>query len=274
MAVASKRGGEWLAAVTEAAAYRPLGAATRARMAAADDGYKGYDPHSVEAANQALGTPAAFYRVMGAAQRELEAPACLMRLTWSVEEAGRALAAMRAELDADPAFEESAASYLAEFDPERHHLFLAYDPDHETPVGYVRWQCALSIYPDGGEAAALDDTAFDRQARLILSIYPELFYVRPSHRARRVGGALAGAIQAEVEAHLTDLLAAMREAQFPGPLALVFFAEVESEGGGKLIEAIAQTLETDIAERHAAGAYGADAPPIEVSLEHRAKQTP
>lgn len=273
MTTGSERGRYWLDAVTGAAPYRALGAATRARMAA-DDGYRGYEAHSVEDANQALGTPAAFYRVMGAEDGELNAPTCLMRLTWSAEEVSAALAALRGDMDADPTFEESAAAYLSEFDPARHHLFVAYDPDTERPVGYVRWQCALAPYPEGEAAEALDAADYDGRARLILSIYPELFYVRPSFRERRIGGALAGAIQAEVATHVGDVLAAMRAAGFPGPLALVFFAEVESEGGSKLIEAIAQSLDTDIAARHAAGDYGADVPPIEVSLEHRAKQVP
>jgi len=268
----NSRAGHWYQAVTSATAYRPVGSATRARMAARD-GYQGYDAHSVEA-NQALGTPAAYYRVMGADPADLQQPACLMRLTWDGGEAAKALTAMRAELDADPKFEESAATYLAEFDPARHHLFIAYDPAREVPVGYVRWQCGLSIFPDGEAAARLDDAAFDAQARLILSIYPELFYVRPSFRDRRVGGALAGAIQGEMAAYVGDVLAAMREANFPGALALVFFAEVESEGGSKLIEAIAQSLQSDITARHANGDYGDDVPPIEVSLEHREKQTP
>ncbi|MBP5856571.1 hypothetical protein KAJ83_06100 [Marivibrio halodurans] len=275
MSSTTDRGSSWLAAVTGAAPYRGVGAATRARMAA-DDGYRGYEAHSIEDANQALGTPAAYYRVMGAEESELDQPACLMRLTWSETEAAGVLAALRGELDADPTFEESAAAYLAEFDPARHHLFVAHDPETERPVGYVRWQCALSIYPDGSdgpdgeEAASLDAVTYDACARLILSIYPELFYVRPSFRERRIGGALAGAIQAEIATHVEDVLKAMRAAGFPGALALVFYAEVESEGGSKLIEAIAQSLEQDIATRN----QGRDLPPIEVSLEHREKQTP
>lgn len=252
----------WLDAVLAAEGYKPLGAATRARMAAAD----GYDPHSYRDANEALGTPAAFYRVMGGAEAELEETACLMRLTWKTSEATAALAALRADLDADPAFEESAAAYLEGFDPETHHLFIAYDPESEAPVGYVRWQCALSPYPDGDEVS-------QEEPRLILSVYPELFYVRPAHRDRRIGAALAGAIQSEVASHVGDVLAGMAAAGFPGPLTIVFFAEVESEGGAKLIEAVATALDQDLTARHAAGDYGPNVPPIEVSLEHREKQT-
>ncbi|MEQ8602375.1 MAG: hypothetical protein RIB45_03580 [Marivibrio sp.] len=263
MAASDPKGpGAWLAAVQAAAGFKPLGAATRSRMAAAD----GYDPYSRRAANEALGTPAAFYRVMGGAPEELDETACLMRLTLKAAEAAAALAALRADLDADPAFEESAAAYLDGFDPQTHHLFIAYAPEDETPVGYVRWQCALSAYPVGDAPA--------EEPRLILSVYPELFYVRPAYRERRIGAALAGAIQAEVDSHIADVLTAMAQVDFPGRLTIVFFAEVESEGGAKLIDSIATSLDRDLKARHAAGDFGTDVPPIEVSLEHREKQTP